>query len=196
MYLDLSKAFDTIDHNILLHKLNYYGIENNNLSLFKSYLQNREQYVELQNQYSSQYIPINIGIPQGSILGPLLFIIYINDFHLSTNFLDFILYADDTCLINSFRQNKSSIINEELQKVYQWLSANKLSINTIKTKFMIFHNYQKNISNSIRIIKVNNQIIERVKKFNLLGININKHLQWKYHTDTICKKNKIYWYLA
>ena len=196
MYLDLSKAFDTIDHNILLHKLNYYGIENNNLSLFKSYLQNRQQYVELQNQYSSQYIPINIGIPQGSILGPLLFIIYINDFHLSTNFLDFILYADDTCLINSFRQNKSSIINEELQKVYQWLSANKLSINTIKTKFMIFHNYQKNISNSIPIIKVNNQIIERVKKFNLLGININKHLQWKYHTDTICKKNKIYWYLA
>ena len=89
MYLDLSKAFDTIDHNILhniLHKLNYYGIENNNLSLFKSYLQNRQQYVELQNQYSSQYIPINIGIPQGSILGSLLFIIYINDFHLSTNF--------------------------------------------------------------------------------------------------------------
>ena len=188
MYLDLSKAFDTIDHNILLHKLNYYGIENNNLSLFKSYLQNRQQYVELQNQYSSQYIPINIGIPQGSILGPLLFIIYINDFHLSTNFFDFILYADDTCLINSFRHNKSSIINKELQNVYQWLSANKLSINTIKTKFMIFHNYQKNISNSIPLIKVNNQIIERVKNFNLLGININEHLQWKYHSDTICKK--------
>ena len=116
--------------------------------MFKSYLQNRQQYVELQNQYSSQYIPINIGIPQGSILGSLLFIIYINDFHLSTNFFDFILYADDTCLINSLRHNKSSIINEELQNVYQWLSANKLSINTIKTKFMIFHNYQKNISNS------------------------------------------------
>ena len=80
------------------------------------------------------------------------------------------------------------MINEELQKVYQWLAANKLSIDTIKTKFMIFHNYQKNINNSIPIIKVNNQIIECVKNFNLLGININEHLQWKYHTDTICKK--------
>ena len=109
IFLDLSKAFDTIDHTIILHKLKYYGLEDSTLRLFESYLKNRKQYTEIEES-KSEILPLTIGVPQGSILGPLLFIIYINDFPESTTKFDFIIYADDTTLsstINTFN-NKGS----------------------------------------------------------------------------------------
>ena len=135
IFLDLSKAFDTIDHTIVLHKLKYYGLEQSTLRLFESYLKNRKQYTEIEES-KSEILPLTIGVPQGSILGPLLFIIYINDLSESTTKFDFIIYADDTTsssTINSFNNEHSNVdtqtlINDELSNIIEWLNINKLSL--------------------------------------------------------------------
>ena len=135
IFLDLSKAFDKIDHTILLHKLKYYGLEQSTLGLIESHLKNRKQYTEIEES-KSEILPLTIGVPEGSILGPLLFIIYINDFSESTKKFDFIIYADDTTLsstINSFYNEQSNVdtqtlINDELSKIIEWLNINKLSL--------------------------------------------------------------------
>ena len=109
IFLDLSKAFDTLDHDIRLHKLSYYGIKNSALDLFKSYLSNRKQYADFLNKRSA-YASLNVGVPQGSILGPLLFLIYVIDITASSNILKFLMYADDTSLfttINCFENNEN-----------------------------------------------------------------------------------------
>ena len=113
IYLDLSKAFDTLDHDILLHKLSYYGITGVAIDLFTSYLTNRKQYVEFNNK-RSVYADITVGVPQGSILGPLLFIIYINDILFSSDIFKFIMYADDTTLFATIKctdENRQIEIN-------------------------------------------------------------------------------------
>ena len=119
------KAFDTIDHAILLSKLEHYGVDGIPLQLVKNYLTNRKQYVKL-NEVNSNLLPINTGVPQGSILGPLLFIIYINDFTRASSIFDFICYADDTTLfstlnnlVNAQNINPDIIINKELAKALQ-----------------------------------------------------------------------------
>ena len=135
IFLDLAKAFDSVSHDILLRKLEKYGIRGNVLELFKSYLSDRFQFVSLENS-SSSLIRILFGVPQGSILGPLLFLIYINDLPLATNF--FIkLFADDTflCAENENIDQLENTVNFELKKVYDWLASNKLTLNVAKSKF-------------------------------------------------------------
>ena len=135
IFLHLSKAFDTLDHNILLHKLNFYGIKNNAFHLMQNYLTNRKQYIDF-DESNSGMSNITTGVPQGSIIGPLLFIIYINEIVSAKKIFTPIIYADDTTLfstINSFNlQNRSSIshnINSELSKILLWIQVNKLSLN-------------------------------------------------------------------
>ena len=149
VFMDLSKAFDTIDHQILLNKLQFYGLKGTELELFVSYLSNRKQYVQFEDKKSKTEI-ITTGVPQGSILGPLLFIIYINDICRATDYFDVIIYADDTTLCSSIKveltaAQNSKNINDELQNISIWLKSNKLSLNTNKTKCMIFHNIQKKV---------------------------------------------------
>ncbi len=191
IYLDLSKAFDALDHNIRIQKHEYYGITRNNLDLFQKYLTDRKQYVEFDSTKSDK-LDINTGVTQGSIIGPLLFIIYINDMSTVCELFAFIIYADDTTLssiLSAFKSrtdedNIGTEINKELSKIYTWLIVNKLSLNVDKTKYTVFHTEQKKINPPIKKIK-NNNIMERVKDLNFLGLIINENLSWKSHADKI-----------
>ena len=149
IFIDLSKAFDTLNHTILLEKLNYYGIRGCANNLIKNYLQNREQYVQFNNCTSSKK-SIEYGVPQGSILGPLLFILYINDIVNVSKVLRFILFADDTNILYSNRNLSQlvHVVNCELDLLSTWFKANKLSLNVKKTNFMLFghKNYSINIT--------------------------------------------------
>jgi hypothetical protein len=191
VFLDLSKAFDTTDHKILLQKLSYYGVKDNALKLIEDYLKNRKQFISIENTESAM-LPITIGVPQGSILGPLFFIIYINDLHKASNFFHPIIYADDTTLSASLRtfensdQDRDVVINDELKKISVWLRLNKLSLNSSKTKAMLFHTVRKSVS--YPNILLDNSKIEFVDTFNYLGIVLDKHLNWKSHIHHISMK--------
>ena len=191
-FLDLSKAFDTLNHDILLSKLRYYGLDSNVISWFKSYLTDRSQYVEIEETHSSTK-PIRTGVPQGSILGPLLFIIYVNDINCASSKFEAILYADDSSLNSILRafgnDNTSSIINKELLLVYEWLNANKLSLNISKTKFMCFRYPQRRANTFPALdIYIEGHKIERVTTFDFLGVTINETLTWKDHLHKLCMK--------
>ena len=136
------ERFRHIKLNILLSKLQYYGIHGISLSLIRSYLTNRFQYVQFKNS-ESDLLEINTGIPQGSILDPLFFSIMINDLVNSSNKFKFLMYADDTTIyfnLDDFPiENRYVLINDELEKVNKWLKLNKLALNVDKTKSMLFH---------------------------------------------------------
>ena len=122
IFIDLSKAFDTLDHDILLYKLKCYGLIGKSINLLKCYLTNRQQYVHYDNT-DPNFLNISTGVTQGSILGPLLFIIYMNDIHKSSNLFDFILFADDTTLIRKNIIYNTDIINAELSKLSIWFKG-------------------------------------------------------------------------
>ena len=133
IFIDLSKAFDTVDHKILISKLKNYGVRGNNLKWFESYLNNRKQFIAYNNKYTSFEI-ITCGVTQGSILGPLSFLIYVNDLSQVSNILDPTMFAADTNFFYSHHQIKILFerVNCELKNISQWFRANKLSLNIKK----------------------------------------------------------------
>ena len=174
--MDLSKAFDSLDHQILLKKLEFYGVKNIELKWFSNYLSNRTQFVSMEG-FDSDEIGISTGVPQGSILGPLLFLIYVNDLIMSSNRFQYIMFADDTTLLTSFKSHEDeNNINNELNKVYIWMCTNKLSLNIDKTKMMIFHYYQKQ---KIKI-RLKKPCIMKNKLFSLDKLFYSHEINGKY----------------
>lgn len=190
-FLDLSKAFDLVNHSFLLQKLTHYGIRGVAYDWVNSYLNNRKQFVHY-NSTQSSMLNIICGVPQGSILGPLLFIIYINDIHEQTpvNSLHYTIYADDTNLLISGDNINDTIheLNTHLNTLHQWFTSNHLFINTSKTNYMVFTK-----KSSVRLhnfeIKLNNIPINRVHQTKFLGVIFDSNLNWQHHISHI--KNKI-----
>ena len=194
IFMDLSKAFDTLDHKILQNKLQYYGTNGTPYCWFMSYLSGRTECVEINHVISSRS-SISTGVPQGSILGSLLFLIYMNDLPCASNLFHLILYADDTTLLSTIgysialqNSNVNDQLNRELLQVYGWLVVKKLSLNVNKTKFMVFHPCEKDISQLTPTLKINNMEIEKISDFNFLGVILDEWFTWKTHIDKLASK--------
>ena len=192
MFVDLSKAFDTVDHQILLKKIEYYGIAGNNLRWFENYLPDRQQFVSFEHN-STKKVTVTCGVPQGSILGPLSFLFYLNDLHHASKILNPIMFAGDTNLF--FSHSDINILfekmNIELTNVSNWFNANKLTINVKKTKFCFFHNSSKkeNILLWLPNLNINGFTIEHEYSIKFLAVWIDEILTWRDNIYTI--ENKI-----
>ena len=184
IFIDLSKAFDTVNHQIIISKFSKYGVNGEKLSSFKSYLQNRKQYLNYNNDVTS-LARIKCSVPQRSILGPLLFLIYVNNLCNASIILNPIIFSDDTNLFWSHQNINTlfKIFNEELIKIGDSFKANKLSLNNRKTKYTIF--YKKSSKNDLPqklpALKIAHNNIEGKAVIKFLWVMLGKNIAWEQH---------------
>ena len=181
--LDLSKAFDTLDHGILLNKLEKYGVRGNVLNLLKSYLNNRQQVICIHSAFSVSHY-VRCGVSPGSVLGPLLFTIYINDLPKVSSF-ETRLFADDTALMltDSTLKSLNEKVNTELSKVGNWLNSNKLSLNYSKTTYLLIEPKTKANNSTFHNLNVdlNGIKIQKSLSTKYLGVILDENLDWTLH---------------
>ena len=189
VFVDLEKAFDTVHHDILCDKLKFYGLRGKINDLLKSYLTNRKQFVTI-NGSDSEVKNITCGVPQGSSLGPLLFLLYINDFRLCLQKTSCGHFADDTFIIFNSKKLKTieTVINTELKQVIKWLGLNKLSLNAAKTELIFFHSKRRPINYDSISIKFNGIKLSPVDHVKYLGMYLDSYLSWEYHIHELSKK--------
>ena len=190
IFVDFKKAFDVIDHDLLLRKLFFYGMSDNALQLLQSYLTSRQQCVIVGTKTSS-LSTLKFGVPQGSVLGPILFSLYINDLPLYMEALCE-LFADDTSLHNHHK-NLDTLMNSlqhSVDNLINWTEMNHMALHPDKTKFMLVTTRQKrqNLLSNLPPLTIKSDIIQEVQNHKVLGIIIDNNLSWTPHMNTLCKK--------
>ena len=187
IFVDLHKAFDTVDHSILLSKLCHYGICGLTNKWFESYLANCKQFVSIDGFVSSTS-SIASGVTQESVLGPLLFLLYINDLHVHCTVHHF---ADDTNLliINKSLKRLHKLLNSDLKDLTNWLNGNKISLNVSKTELIIFKPKRKPLDFNMKI-KLNGKRLYPTDSVKYLGVKIDSKLNWKSHVNVTATKLK------
>jgi len=186
--LDLKKAFDTVNYSVLLSKLKHLGIVGRELRWFSNYLSDRQQCTIIDNIHSN-FMQVTVGVPQGSILGPLLFIAFINDLPDVLSKSKVVLYADDTAIMYKSRSapDIENILNRELAKVADWMDINKLTVNASKTKVMLFGSQHK-LKNYVLDIRLKQEKLEQVHIFKYLGMWFDSNLKWNTHVEKTASK--------
>ena len=185
----MKKAFDTVNHEIIITKVNHYAIRGVVNDWFKSYLSHLSKQFVNANGYNSFSLPVTCGVPQGSILGPLLFLLYVNDLPNTSSLLTFHLFADDTNLYFSSKSlnHLETILNCELKSVAEWMKCNRLAVNISKTNFILFHSSKLKPNQSLRI-KIDDVYIKQVDSTKYLGITFDSNLTWRSHINELCLK--------
>ena len=190
-YIDLSKAFDCLQYENLFKKLECIGLATETIDWFKDYLSGRKQQVDIDGK-TSDWLDVKLGVPQGSILGPILFLIYMNDINICDTTVTYTKFADDTTILSTGNTlaEACDMMNKALVNVDRWFRRNKLNLNPSKTRYMIFNC----TTDETELVKINNQYIERVwhkgneKSFKLVGIHVDEKLTWNSHIDAVAKK--------
>ena len=185
--IDLENAFDIVSHDIPLEKLDHYGIRGISNDWFRSYLSDRSQFVSI-NGFNSDYKTIKYVVPQGSVLGPLLFLIFINDLNTAIKHSETFHFTDDTCLLNIKDSVKqiNKVVNKDLKFLVQWLNANRISLNVAKTE-VIFRRKKKHLYCDLNL-KLCGKKLKPLKLYKYLGIYLDEYLNWSPHINHLNQK--------
>ena len=188
IFLDLEKAFDSIHHGILLSKLAHYGFRGHVNNFLRSYLSQRQQYTQI-NNCNSTLSNITYGVPQGSILGPLLFTLFINDIGQAMSNCKTNLFADDTSMLYKHKDinNLVRTCENSLKDICRWFKLNKLSLSLGKSSFVVFHGIRKDPQNQINKIKISGHEIQRADSVKYIGLTLDETLSWNNHINELCK---------
>ena len=190
IFMDLKKAFDTVDHDILIRKLELYGFSSNSILLLRNYLSNRSYYVKM-NSKLSEKCEYSCGVPQGSILGPLLFILFINDLCFLDLNSKLVLFADDTTMYFTGHTIENIVrgLTRDLEIVCEWFEHNRLIINWSKTNGMLFHYNPNSVDLSEIDLSWRGNRVTFVESFKLLGVTLDQQLTFSQHVTSVCKKS-------